>query len=1172
MKVRHCLLSLLFTLSLLAQTERGNITGQVTDSSGAAIPGAEITAVHLSTSVQSKTTTTTAGEYNIPVPPGNYQVVVVAAGFKRHVRENVTVATASTVRLDAVLEVGAVSESVEVTGAVAQIQTESAKVSTAVQNRMVDELPLVVGGALRSPFDLVTIAAESRGSGQSLVLGGGQAASWSATLDGLSVNTNRSADTVETAYNTPSVEAITEFTVDTNGFKAEYGQAGGGVMTFSSKSGTNDLHGSAYDFLRNDDLDARGFFAPRRSVYKQNDFGVTVGGPVYLPKLYNGRNRTFFFLSYEGFRNRVGSNGQIFSVPTPEMYQGDFSRWVDSRGNLLPIYDPTTTRTNPNGGGVIRDPFPNNQIPQSRFASFSTQLIPYGSVVKPNRGGVPGTIGYVQNNWVSTSGSVVSPTDKGSVKVDHIIHSTHRIGFLYNITRYRQEVGAEGSPGLPLPLWDGAASLFNTSLYRLSYDWTISPHMLNTFSIGGNLFLKESFSPNEGPDYENGGNWKEKICMKNVVNCNVNFPITSFSEFYGWGGSAFNGTEQPMWAIKDDLSRLSGKHSLKFGYAFQSQRAAGIGEQQISGTAGYSFLGTSVPGATSFTSGSSFASFLLGWADSGGTDSKRYTPQLYAYHGFYAQDDWHVSPKLTLNLGLRYEFTLPPVNLLDQYSDFSPTTPNPAVNNFPGALIFACCGPGTENKRTLVPGWYGAWGPRVGLAYSPDGKTTFRSAFGRSFARVTVISGSGHYEGYAISPRFSSPDNDVTSAFLIDSGLPPYLLPPQVNPSFQNNLSIDYWNGRDATRAPENLYWTFSVQRQLTPNTVLEAGYSANVGTHLQTGLLNFNQVPTSYLNQFIQQYGATGALNLLRANITSSVAQAAHIPIPYANFTNPNVQQIQTVAQALRPYPQYQTIATAAVGTGGIGGGNGDKSGHSIYQGLTIKAQRRFSAGLTFQWNYTLSKILTDSDTFYTGNQAQDQYNRRIEKSIGQFDQTHSLKLSTLYELPVGRGKKWLSSGFASRVIGGWRVGAIMTYTAGFPLALTRNNPFPIFNGPTRPVITTYNGWRAPTAGAEFDPNVDKYVDKNVFPAQPSDQFGNVTRFNPKLRSLPLFNENVSLAKSFVITEHKRLDFRWEAFNLFNRTQFGNPNMNLNASTFGVISSQANTPRQMQGALKLYW
>ncbi|MFN7939602.1 MAG: TonB-dependent receptor [Bryobacteraceae bacterium] len=1169
---RYSCLFVLFTASLFSQTERGNITGQVKDPSGASIAGAEVVATHTLTNVQSRTISTAAGDYNLPLSPGPYRVAVTAAGFKRYEHTNVTLATSSTVRLDATLELGAVSESVRVTTEVAQIQIETAKVSTAVQNRMVDELPLVVGGALRSPFDLVTVAPESHGSGTTLMLGGGQAAAWNATLDGLSVATNRSADTVEIAYNTPSVEAITEFTVDTNGFKAEYGHAGGGVMTFSSKSGTNGVHGSGYDFLRNDAMDARGFFAPTRSVYKQNDFGATLGGPVYLPKIYNGKNKTFFFISFEGFRNRAGANGRIFSVPTPEMYQGDFSKWVNASGAILSIYDPTTTRANPAGSGQVRDPFPQNRIPTARFSTLATQLLPYGSVVKPNRPtAIPGTIGYVQNNFVSNSGSVVNPTDKGSVKVDHTIREKHRLGFLFNMTRYRQGPGAEGTPGLPQPLWDGQASTFNTEIYRLSYDYTISPRLLNTFSIGGNHFIKESYSPNAGADPVIGGNWKSKLCMKNVVDCNVNFPIIGFSENQGWGGSGYNGTLQPMWALKDDLSYANGKHSFKFGYTFQSQRAAGIGEQQISGQAGFTFLGTSVPAATSFTSGSGFASFLLGWADSGGTDSKRYTPQLYAYHGFYVQDDWRLTPKLTLNIGVRYDLTRSPINEIDEYTDFDPTRPNPAVNNFPGALIFAGFGPGRENKRSLVPGSYGNIGPRVGLAYALDSKTSLRTAFGRSFSRVTVTSGSGHYEGFAISPRFSTPDQSITPSFLLDRGLPPYELPPQINPAFQNNQAMDYWNGRDATKASENLYWTASVQRQLTANTLVEGIYNASVGTHLQTGLLNINQLPTQYLTSFIQQYGTTGALNLLRADIGSALARSANIPIPYPNFTNPAIQQFRTVAQALRPFPQYQTLATAAVGGGGIGAGNGDKSGHSIYHAMVLRAQRRFSRGMTFEWSYTLSKILTDSDTYYTSQQAMDHYNRGLEKSIGQFDQTHNAKFSTIYELPFGKGKPWLSSGLLGRLAGDWRISAIQIYGSGFPLALSRNNPLPIFNGPTRPLVNGYDDWRAPIAGSKFDPNVDRYLNRAVFPAQPND-FGNATRFNPKLRSLPLFNENISLAKSFRITESTRVDIRGEAFNLFNRTQFGSPNLNLNASTFGVISSQANTPRQMQVALKLYW
>lgn len=1154
-------LAVVFCLAfaLYGQSERGNISGIVTDSSGAAIPDQPVVITNAATNTAERVTTTGSGEYNAAnLAPGDYRIEVDAPGFKRFVAGKITLTAGQTARIDVQLQIGQLTDVVEVTAQALQMQTENAKISTAVQNQLVDELPLVVGGSLRSPFDLVNITAESKGSGNSVSLGGGQAASWGATLDGLAVNTNRSADASETAYITPSVEAITEFSVDTNGFKAEFAQAGGGVITFVSKSGTNQFHGDAYDFLRNQDLDGRGFFAKTRSVYKQNDFGATLGGPVLLPKVYNGRNRTFFFLSYEGFRNRLGASNTILTVPAPEMYTGNFSNWVNSKNQLIPVYDPGTTRSNPSGSGSVRDPFAGNQIPASRFSPISQAVLQYAKAVAPNRPGlVPGTVGYITNNYVVSNGSTTTPTDKGSVKIDQNLTDKHHLGFFYNRTAYFSEPGPAGPAGLPVPLWNGQVSQFDSATYRMSYDWTISPRLLNHVSIGGNKFSKNSYSPNVGQ------NWSSKICIKNAVDCNVNFPNIGFSEFTGWGSTAYNGTEQPMWSLKEDLNWVHGNHTMKFGYTFDSQRANGFGQQNIAGQASFSFLETAVPGATSFTSGSSFASFLLGNADSGATETIRYLPQTYAYHGWYAQDDWRISKRLTVNLGLRYEFTRPPVAGGNQYTDFSPTTPNPAVNNYPGALIFAGDGAGRTGKASLVPGWYKGWGPRLGAAFALNPKTTLRAGGGISYSRVTVVASSSHYAGFIGQYSFASPDQGITPAFNWDKGMPPYPLPPQINPSFANNGNVDYWNGQDATRPPAIYYWTFSIQRELSKSTVFEADYNATAGAHLQSGLLNVNQVPMSVVNQLISQYGATNAINLLRAGITSAAAVAAHIPAPYANFVDSTVQRSQTVAQALRPYPQYLTIDTSQSG--------GDKGGHSSYNALVLKLDHRYSSGLTLQGSYVFSKLLTDSDSYYANaGFAQDNGNHRLEKSIGAFDQTHVVKVNTLYDLPFGRQRRWLTHGFLNQVAGGWRLGATQVYSSGFPIAVVRNAPLPIFNGTNRPYITSYD-WRAKYTGS-FDPAANLYLDPSAFPAQPTSLLGNATRFNPTVRAFPNLNENLSLGKSFNFTERMRLDFRAEAFNLLNRVVFGNPGNNINSSTFGVISSQANSPRQMQMALKLYW
>lgn len=1145
--MRQIACMLLVSLSpLFAQTDRGAITGTIFDPSGAPVAGAQVRITNPATNATVTLSTTDSGQYSAQsLALGRYRVEVQSSGFKRAIFDDVVVDAGSTLRIDAQLQLGQLSETVEVQASAAQVQTENAKVSTVVQQKLVEDLPLVVGGAMRSPFNLVNIAAEAKGTGQSLSIGGGQAAAWNATLDGYSIGTNRSGDTAEAALNAPSVESLTEFTVDTNGFKAEFSQAGGGVLTFVSKSGTNQLHGTAYDFLRNDKMDARGFFAATRAIYKQNDFGGSLGGPVVFPKLYRGKDRTFFFLAYEGFRNRVGATSQFNSVPTPEMYGGDFSKLVDATNKPLLIYDPATTRSN-GSGGFIRDPFAGNIIPTNRFAAVAKSILPYGQTVKPNTASaIPGTAGYIRNNYLVSSGTNTTPTDKWSAKIDEMLSSRQRLSFLYNGTRYRGEPGASGPPGLPIPLYNGQITAWDTKAYRLAHDYTITSTLLNHFQIAGNTFRKDSYSPNVG------GNWKDKICMKNVVDCNVNFPTLNFTEFTSWGGAADNGTEQPGWGIKNDLSYVRGKHTLKFGYEFQDQRANGFGQQDISGRADFSFLSTGVPNVSSATSGSSFASFLLGDAILGRTETIRFVTQHYRYHGLYAQDDWRVNNKLTVNFGLRYDLTMPPVSGSDEYSDFTPDRPNPAANGRLGALRFAGFGDGRENTRALVPGWYGGFGPRLGMSYSLNDKTVIRAGAGRSFSRVTAVQGSGHFAGFIGQYQFTNTTNGVQPTFKLDEGLPAYKLPPQLDPSFSNGNTIDWWQGQEAVRAPENLFWTFSMQRQLSSNTVIEAIYNANVGTHLQTGLINVNQTPTAYLNSFIQQYGPTQALNLLVANVTSATAKAANIGLPYASFTG-------TVNQSLRPYPQYQQIVTGVQ--------NGDKSGHSSYHAFVLKADRRFSKGLTFQWSYTFSKLLTDSDTYFAnGASAMDQYNRSLEKSIGQYDQTHALKLNTIYEIPLFK---------KNRFLGGWHIAAIQNYATGFPLALSRNNSLSaLFNGANRPIVDSYENWRAATAGAAFDPNVDKfYKAKALFPLQNAWQFGNATRYNPKLRAFPFRNENVSLSKTFRITEALGLDLRGEAFNIFNRTVFGNPNGNLDSNAFGTVNSQANDPRQMQVALKLRW
>src|SRR5215467_13465960 len=373
-KVLTLLFACLAISAAFAQSERGTITGTIVDSSGAVVPGARVTVTNTLTNVSSSTLSTETGSYTAAsLPVGEYTLRVEKAGFSSAVLSGITLNAASTMRADVKLEVGTAMQTVEVNASAQLLSTESAKTSVTVTNKLVDELPLLVGGTLRSPFDLAALTPEAKniGGDDGFILGGGQAAGYGTTLDGISTNTTRALQQSWVASNAPSLEAVTEFTVDTNGFKAEYGHASGGVMTFASKSGSNQLHGTAYEFLRNNDLDANRFFSNKagipRAIYKQHDFGFSAGGPIWIPKVYKGKDKSFFFFAYEGFRNRAGATAFTTTVPTPEMYNGDFSKWVDSSGKMIPVYDPTTQTVNAATGAVTRTPFPNNQIPQALF-------------------------------------------------------------------------------------------------------------------------------------------------------------------------------------------------------------------------------------------------------------------------------------------------------------------------------------------------------------------------------------------------------------------------------------------------------------------------------------------------------------------------------------------------------------------------------------------------------------------------------------------------------------------------------------------------------------------------------------------------------------------------------------------------------------------------------------
>ena len=1179
----------LLATTAFAQSERGTILGTVKDASGAVIPNAKVTVTNAATNVANRLTSSDTGDYAVTsLQVGSYTVRVEKEGFRPSVTSGVTVNASSTVRADANLEVGTTGTAIEVQASAVQLSTENAKSSASVTNKMVDELPLVVGGTMRSPFDLAATTPEAKqlGGDNGFILGGGQAASYGTNLDGVSANTTRALQQSWVAVNAPSLEAITEFTVDTNGFKAEYGHSSGGVMNFVSKSGTNQFHGGAYEFLRNNVLDANNFFNNRagiaRPVYKQHDFGGSFGGPVWIPKVYKGKDKTFFFASYEAFRNRVGASGFTASVPTSEMYGGDFSNWVtrNAAGQTVqvPIYDPIS-QVRAADGTVTRTPFAGNKIPVNMFDPLSVKALSAFTAngqVKPNNNAAVGSNDYVRSNYFVSSGSVVSPNTKISVKGDHVFNERHRISGYYGYNRSSQVPGASGPSTLPGLFTNFNDTQRNSDVVRFSWDWTFSSTKLNHFYAGGNNW-RENHDPPQAT-IKSGTAWKDKVCLGNVPDCDQNLINLDFGDITSWGGRANNGSENTVYSYNDDFSWVKGAHTIKIGAQMQINHYNGFGRQCISGCASFSYVNTGVPNVNDPNrGGSSFASFLLGYANGGSIDTIRFIGQQWPYYAGYVQDDWRINRKLTLNYGLRWDVQMPPTGLEDRWSDFSPTRANPRAGGIPGALIYAGSGAGREGSRTLADSWYGGFGPRFGAAYQLNDKMVVRVSVGRSFGAVTTVTGSTHQRGF--TQTYGVPDNGTNGVlpnFILKEGFPNYPVPPFIDASFANKDSIPWWQGKEATRMPETNFWNLSIQRQLSGTTLVEASYNANVGSHLQTQLLNYNQVDP----KFLSQYG----FGLLNSLVNSPQAVSAGFKSPYPSFTTGSCPALDacwgsgaTVARSLRPFPQYNSIDTY--------GGGGDHSGHSSYHALILRLDRRSNKGLTMSTSYVFSKILTDSDSYWGSGTALDHFNRGLEKSIGQFDITHNFKLSMIYELPFGPGKAFLNKGLAGNLLGNWRISGVGFYASGQPLPLGTSvgTPSVLFaGGANRPIVNGYDGWRASTAGGSFDPSVDRFVQPaSFFPTQvgnyagTTQYFGNMTRYNPKFRQFGNLNENISLAKGFRISESVRVDFRAEAFNVFNRVRFGPGSLQIQNANFGRLTSSGdllNSARQMQLGLKLYF
>ena len=888
---------------------------------------------------------------------------------------------------------------------------------------------------------------------------------------------------------------------------------------------------------------------------EQHDFGGVFGGPVWIPGLYNGKNKTFFFSSYEAYRNKTAAAPRVVTIPTAEMYNGNFSNWRDASGNLIPIYDPATTRVNPNGPGFVRDPFPNNQIPLSRFSQVSRNVIALATM----RPDLPG----VRNNFTYTPGDQIqtNPWNKFSIKLDHNLSSKDRLGFLFHWGEVLVIPPADGpGGGLPVPLNNFRDEDSNTRIYRFNWDRVISSTLVNRVSFGYNDWFQArvSFNSDKG--------WGTKIGLQNVPGPDKLFPGINFSNDYlNWGRAEFGGSGNYLWALTDDLTWIKGSHSYKFGFIFQQDHYDGYGWHTAAGAYNFNRGATAgfLPNGTLDTTGASgnaFASFLLGDVQSSDITTDRYVSDRWRYYSAYAQDDWRVNNKLTLNYGLRYEYTPPTFEgyYPDGYSNFNPNLPNPAADGRLGASEFAGDGAGRTGKRTMYDAWPWGFSPRFGAVYTMNSETVARVSAARTFGSVKNTGGSSHWNGFIGGYNVTAPALPASSAFNWDQGWPAWPEPPFLVPHTLNGSNIPYWQAYDSGRLPEVLH--------VDGEPAAAAAWPLCRGGRLQRAARPSpdHEPPQPQpgrsrdLLRVRPAVRPAGAINLMNSRMDSTLARQANIPYPYPSFPGS-----QSVRQALRPYPQYLDIDTGADG--------GDRSGRSSYHAFVLKGEKRYESGLTFLSSYVFSKTFSlRSDRANAGDgRAMNHFNRDAEKgTVGvRPDPRHQAELQL--RAAVRTRKPFLRTGVISKIAGGWRISGVHAYASGYPLSVGPGYGLPLNAGDNRITVLDYNGWRAPTRGDNFDPLVDLWWDPNAFRRDPVDtidqlqgykggvlraEFGNATVRNPNARGPWFLSENISVARTFGIAK-TRLEFRLEVFNLFDCKIWAAPDSTITSANFGRIT-----------------
>ena len=1199
--MKKVLLSLLlWTMCAFAQGDRGTLTGTVADPAGAVVANASINARNVENGSVYQTTSTDTGNYTLPqLPAGTYEMTVNAAGFKNFVRRNIALQVAQTLRLDIPLEIGAATESVTVTAEVTLLKTESGDLSHNVTAARVNSLPVLSIGAgagssgVRNPQAIaVLLPGTYVQPNATMRVNGAPSNTASYRVDGQDASNGQVPATQ--AQVQPSVDAIQEVTVQTSNFSAEYGQVGGGFFNYTMKSGTNQFHGTAYDYLANEVLNANTpWVGAARPVSRRHDFGFTIGGPVAIPHVYDGRNKTFFFFNYEQFREDQNITNQAITLPTSAYRAGNFataltgrtlcaapcSTATDPLGRAVlegTVYDPATDSTAPNGARV-RNPFPNNTIPLARMDAVSLKvqaLIPQGL----NR---PGFTSSLINNSVFPYLSQ-RRTPIPSIKVDQNIGSNLKVSFFFDQTHTESQFSPTlgGSDGLPAPITAAIGTFVTSRKYRLNTDYTLRPTLLFHVGIG----YQSDYFTDDAPtlDYN-------PLASLGLKGATVNRLFPNFSGLSNNQGGMKNmgpgSNRHPLLYSKPtaniSLSWVKNNHTFKFGGELRLD--SNISSLYSSTNGIYAFSGnqTAMPNLTSATIGGGtigfpYASFLLGT-----TDSVRIAPvhniRLGKHQiGLFAQDTWKITRKLTVDYGLRWDYQS---YLKEQYgklAQFAPLAPNAAAGGILGAVQFEGNGAGRCNCN--FAGTYPlAFGPRLGIAYQINSKTVLRAGWGIVYN--TTGDANGATQGGLTAPQAVNSPAFGDSVMTLANGIPFAPLPfPNYDPNqypqagYATTQAPPTWYDQNAGRPARQMQWSFGLQREFARDFVVEASYVANRGIWWNSpGLIDVNAVTPQRLAAAGIDITNPAQRAILAARVNTTTAGAFFNKLPYAGFPG-----TASVAQSLRPYPQFSSISALWA-----------PLGNTWYDSLQVKLTKRFSHGVDFTTTYTKQKNLATgapANVVIPGNGGgayNDVFNRANQKYLSSFDQPQVFNVALNYTVPKFRIAEGMTGKAASWVTRDWTLGMFFAYSSGLPIsapAATQTTPLTnlLFRGTFQNRVAGQPLFLQDLNCHCFDPNKEFVLNPAAWATPAEGTFGSTAAYFNDYRFQRRPAENLAVGRTFRFTERANLNIRAEFGNIFNRSVAPNPSTALATQTrnaagapsagFGFVNTStvgATTPRQ---------